>query len=101
VNQIWQNALAWVQAHPTTCSLFAYHFTAAFVGSLEMPDSNSGKLYKFFFRLTNRLAANYSRAQASSTTLGEQAPKTDVLPPAAPPKSDVIWPTIDSKTPPK
>jgi hypothetical protein len=98
VIQLWQNAMAWIQAHPTACSLFAYHLGAAFVGSLEMPDNTSGKFYRWFFRFTNRLAANYARAQASSTTMGSQAPKPPLPPAAVPPKSDVLWPTLD-KTP--
>lgn len=56
----------WIQAHPTSVSLAAYHLGAAFVGSLEMPDATSGKFYRFFFSFVNRLAANYSRAGAAS-----------------------------------
>lgn len=52
----------WIMAHPTTVSLAAYHLASWIVGSLEMPDASSGKLYRFFFRFANSVAANYTRA---------------------------------------
>ena len=58
----------WLRAHPeilASVTLGIYHIASAFVGSLEMPDATSGKLYRFFFAFANRIAANYSRASAS------------------------------------
>ncbi len=68
----------WLQLHPATMSALTvgiYHVVSAFVGSLEMPDASSGKLYRFIFAFTNRLAANYARAGAMKTVLAaEQGP---------------------------
>lgn len=67
--QTIQAIYQWFLAHPaimTTATLGAYHVASAFVGSLEMPDATSGKFYRFFFKFTNRIAANYSRAKAST-----------------------------------
>lgn len=72
------NSYAWLLAHPvamTSLTLAAYHVASAFVGSLEMPDSSSGKFYRFFFAFTNALAANYARSKASTGPAGQQAPK--------------------------
>jgi len=58
--------------HPAAMSaltLGIYHFGSAFVGSLEMPDASSSKLYRFFFAFLNRLAANYARAGAAKSIL--------------------------------
>jgi hypothetical protein len=73
---IWQ----WILAHPTAASLFAYHFGAAFIGALEMPSNQSGWVYRFFFKLVNGLAANYARAQASTTIAGYKDPKEAMIP---------------------
>jgi len=62
----------WLTLHPAAMSaltLGIYHFASAFVGSLEMPDASSSKLYRFFFAFLNRLAANYARAGAAKATL--------------------------------
>jgi hypothetical protein len=71
-------AYQWLLAHPGVMSLLSvglYHVGSAFVGSLEMPDTTSSKFYRFFFKFTNALAANYSRAKASDGPAGMQAPK--------------------------
>jgi hypothetical protein len=39
-----------------------YHVLSAAVSSLEAPDPDSGKFYRWFFSFSNKLAANYSRA---------------------------------------
>jgi hypothetical protein len=75
----------WMVAHPTLVSLTTYHILAAFVGSLEMPNDQSGMFYRWFFRFVNRLAANYTRAQASSTVLGSKPPKPANVPPSGAP----------------
>lgn len=59
----------WLRAHPeifSAVTLGIYHVGSAFIGSLEMPDASSSKFYRFFFKFANRIAANYSRASASS-----------------------------------
>jgi hypothetical protein len=71
---------AWVLAHPTTITLFGYHVLSAFVNSLEMPSNQSGSFYRFFFKFTNQLAANYTRASASETAAGYKAPKPELIP---------------------
>lgn len=76
LTQIW----AWISAHQTTCTLGAYYVMSAFVGSLGMPDNQSGAFYRFFFKFVNALAANFSRAQASTTSAGYQVPKPDSIP---------------------
>lgn len=73
-------AYQWLVLHPGAVAGLtglAYHILSAFIGSLEMPDTTSGKFYRFFFRFTNMLAANYFRAQASTGTAGMQPPKQD------------------------
>jgi hypothetical protein len=63
--QIW----TYLHTHPTAmtaATLFGYHVLSAFIGSLPMPDAKSSNLYRFFFNFSNVLAANYSRARASS-----------------------------------
>jgi hypothetical protein len=55
----------------------SYYIMSAFVGSLQMPDNTSGSFYRFFFKFVNSLAANFSRASASSTAAGYQTPKPD------------------------
>lgn len=72
--QIYQ----WLTLHPvimSSLSVGTYHVVSAFVGSLEMPDANSSKFYRFVFAFTNRLAANYARASASGGAAGMQPPK--------------------------
>lgn len=68
----------WFLSHPAAMSaatLAVYHVVSAFVGSLEMPDATSSKLYKFFFAFANRLAANYARAGAAKAVISDQAGK--------------------------
>ena len=48
----------------------AYHVLSAAIGSLEMPDASSGKFYRWFFRFTNQVAANYGRASAEKRING-------------------------------
>jgi hypothetical protein len=55
--------------------LGTYHIGSAIVGSLDMPDANSSKLYRFLFKFLNQLAANYSRAKASSGPIGHENPQ--------------------------
>ncbi len=74
-------AYRWLLAHPWAMSALTvgcYHIGSAFVGSLEMPDTQSSKLYRFFFAFTNALAANYSRSKASAGPAGMQPPKEGV-----------------------
>ena len=62
------NAYQWLMAHPwalASATTGCYHVGSAFIGALQMPDEHSSDWYKFFFAFANRLAANYSRAQAS------------------------------------
>ena len=91
IQSVWQSITQWIAAHPGWATLFAYHVSAAFVGALEMPSTNSGMLYRFFFKFVNALAANYARAQASTTSAGYQPPKPETVPGPqvpAPPKVD-------------
>jgi hypothetical protein len=82
----------WIVGHPTVVSLAFYHFASAFVGSLEMPDATSSKLYRFLFRLTNRLAANYARAgQQAAAKMPDDITKNGgvFVPVQTPPKDGV------------
>jgi hypothetical protein len=63
-----------------------YYVMSAFVGALSMPDNTSSGFYRFFFKFVNSLAANFSRASASSTAAGYQDPKPAVPVGAQPPK---------------
>jgi hypothetical protein len=80
IQSVWTAITQWIAAHPGWATLFAYHVSAAFVGALEMPTTNSGMLYRFFFKFVNALAANYARAQASTTSAGYQPPKPEMVP---------------------
>jgi hypothetical protein len=82
--QIISNVYAWVMAHTTTSVFGAYYIISAFVGSLQMPDNTTGWFYRFFFKFVNALAANFSRAAASSTAAGYQPPKSNLPPGAVP-----------------
>jgi len=63
-----------IMAHQTTASLVAYYIFGAAVGALPMPDTSSGKFYRFFFSFCNTIAANISRVSAVPS-------KTDAAPP--------------------
>lgn len=56
-----------VQQHPwiaaTLTSGAAYHVFSAAIDSLEPPDEKCGKFYRWFYKFTNKLAANYSRTK--------------------------------------
>lgn len=71
-------AYQWFMAHPwmlAGLTTFGYHVGSAFVGALPMPDTSSGKFYRFCFAFFNALAANYARAKASNGAAGNQPPK--------------------------
>lgn len=55
----------------------SYFVFSAFVGALPMPDTTSGKFYRFFFAFCNGLAANLSRAAVAIKVPGAavQTPK--------------------------
>jgi hypothetical protein len=83
------------QANPKTWTVAFMHTLNAICTSIPMPSATDGKFYKFLFRLANKIPGNYARANAS---LLLAAPKPiAMLPPAQ--KSDVIWPSLDSKAP--
>ncbi len=68
----------WLMIHPwilATITTGLYHIGSAFVGALEMPDTTSSKWYRFFFRFTNTLAANYARASAEKQIVESAAKK--------------------------
>jgi hypothetical protein len=92
IQSVWQSITQWIAAHPGWATLFAYHVMAAFTGALEMPTTQSGPVYRFLFKFINALAANYARAQASTTSAGYQPPKPEMVPGPqipAPPKGDI------------
>lgn len=66
--------MAWFQnpLHASVITVFAYHAYSAFIDSLDAPDAQSSKFYRFMFRFVNRLAANYSKAGASKNVPTEQ-----------------------------
>jgi hypothetical protein len=80
IQSVWQGITQWIAAHPGWATLFTYHALSAFVGSLEMPTTQSSAFYRFFFKFVNALAANYARAQASTTSAGYQPPKPETVP---------------------
>lgn len=43
-------------------TVIVYFLFSAAVGAMEMPDANSSKRYRFWFRFCNRLAGNLDRA---------------------------------------
>ena len=52
-------------AHPALISLGFYYVCSAAIGSMPMPDAQSGKGYRWLFGFLNTLAANVTRALAS------------------------------------
>jgi hypothetical protein len=70
--------LNWASQHPG--KLIAYagiasHVLAAAIDTLPMPDSTSGKFYRWFFGFANVIVANYSRTKASTGPIGQLPPK--------------------------
>ena len=65
---------SYISAHSTLFSLLGYYILSAGVGSLPMPDTTSGKFYRWFFQFSNTLGANISRVYASKLPK-EDAPK--------------------------
>jgi len=59
----------------TTAGLAIYHGVCVAIDTLPMPDSSSGKFYRWFFGIANVVAANYSRTKASTGAAGQQPPK--------------------------
>jgi len=84
MNPFFTTIYDWILAHQTLVSLFFYHLAIAVTTSLEMPDNTSSKFYRFFFRLVNKLAANYARSNASQSPVGNLPPKVDDMPVAVP-----------------
>jgi hypothetical protein len=62
---VFQYAITWVNSHPvavwSTVAVGVYHLFSASVDSLDPPDSTSGKFYRWFYKMSNRFAANYSK----------------------------------------
>lgn len=53
-------------------AMLGYWLFSAFVGALPMPDSNSGKLYKFCFAFMHTLSGNLNRAAVALRAPGAQ-----------------------------
>lgn len=55
----------WILAHPTISTLAAYYVLSAFIGALPAPTVTSTKFYQFFYKFTNTLGGNLTRAFAT------------------------------------
>lgn len=56
---------AFLVAHQTISILVAYYVLSAAIGSLPAPQANSGMFYVWFFKFSNTLGGNLTRAFAS------------------------------------
>lgn len=76
-----------IHYHPAFVTLIIYYILSAAISSLPSPTATSTKFYFWFFRFSNTLAANLSRAystavesspnfQAAVKLLGQDAPKS-------------------------
>jgi hypothetical protein len=66
--------MSYLSAHHTLVVLVSYYVFSAAIGSLPMPDEKSSKFYGWFFKFSNTLSANLSRAWASYQQ-GKQPPQ--------------------------
>lgn len=72
-------------------TLLSYHAVGAAVDGLPAPDANSSKFYRWFYKTSNTIAANYFRAFATKLPSGmpnteENAAKEAAAVPAGPTK---------------
>jgi hypothetical protein len=67
--------MEFISAHQVTASLVGYYVLSAAIGSMPMPDSTSGKGYRWAFQFLNTLSANISRAWASKLPQPVDQPK--------------------------
>jgi len=61
MNAIW----AFLQAHPTSSILVSYYVLSAAIGSLPAPQADSHMFYVWFFKFSNTLGGNLTRAFGS------------------------------------
>jgi hypothetical protein len=54
-----------LQMHKTVDTLIVYYIGSSFVGSLPAPTASSTMFYQFFFKFSNTLAGNLTRAFAT------------------------------------
>jgi hypothetical protein len=69
----------------------SYYTFAAAVGAMPSPDSTSGKFYAWFFKFSNTLAANLTRAAQG------KIPGMDVMPEPKPETLNAVVPAPPSK----
>lgn len=67
------------QAHPTSSTLVTYYVLSAAIGSLPAPRPDSGMFFVWFFKFSNTLAGNLSRAFSAKlgTAIQQGAPAGD------------------------
>lgn len=63
-----------LQAHPTTSALVSYYVLSAAIGSLPAPGGASGLFYQWFFKFSNTLAGNLTRAFSAKLGNAVQSP---------------------------
>ncbi|MGH8863084.1 MAG: hypothetical protein ACREVZ_00305 [Burkholderiales bacterium] len=54
-----------IQAYPTISALVGYYVLSAAIGSLPAPQPTAGLFYQWFFKFSNTLAGNLTRAFSS------------------------------------
>lgn len=76
-----------IHYHPALAALIAYYILSAAISALPSPTADSSKFYQWFFKFSNGIAANISRAystaiesspnfHAAVKLLGQDAPKS-------------------------
>jgi hypothetical protein len=71
--------ISFVQAHPTTVTLVAYYILSAAIGSLPAPGPASSNFYQWFFKFSNTLAGNLTRAFSSKLGGGNGSTPPSVI----------------------
>ena len=60
-----QGIISFVQAHGTISALVAYYVISAAIGALPAPQTDSSRVYLFFYKFFNTLGGNLTRAFAT------------------------------------
>jgi hypothetical protein len=61
--------IALIQHYPTISALISYYVLSAAIGALPAPRPDAGLFYQWFFKFTNTLAGNLTRAFSSKLGL--------------------------------
>ena len=71
------NIFDFILSYPTTSTLVGYYIASAAIGSLPAPTPASGVFYQWFFKFSNTLAGNLTRAFSSKLGTTNSAPAAE------------------------